>query len=926
MKYTIFIRIIWVVIFLNYQNLFLSAQCPEDVTMTATVTHSVGPSDGAFQITTNVVGATASDVTYVFEVVPLTPDASHPSPTDNPVINNLAPGTYNLLMKATCVHNNSKVISKTLTNLVVKGSYIKPSFTESKLTRGSFDVCPTGILAVNVKNGGSTFTCTIKEDPSGASLGEVPFTEQPGANGSRELVLNGNYPAGTYKLDIRDQYGQGREIYLTLAKLTQSNLPTIVPPATYVHERFRPAQDCSHIFFNYLGLYTSQFSNEDFKKYYEQGAFEISIAPTGETPHLWQTVIVPSPFHPAQLFNLTPYKIGDLQTKGLSVFVRLKNCPNISNERQIILRKPEFQHRGLSDQCEKYGWNIYEAKYSFYSLWCYPVILTLRENDKTGAVKGTYKIKSATDKVTIPVDYNKKWYVEANDGTNTWEATTIPERFVDYKKLPFQTFCNHWRKFYNLNTFSACLPLVVKMERESDGYAQSVQNVNNVTDFNYFGPTEERGNDKVSLPLEYGVDYRLKVYKADGTTLLWSAPTTFRQDAPSNKVRFNTWNHSSCGKHMGSLFLRFGEDGKEPPLRDAAGKIMMSYRILDSDGKEVPGNFFTYASYDGTTFSTTTAPMPPGTYTLEETNLSLPIGNACRVRQVNVTWEGWFDVQKFAFTSTTDCGKLRLKPQGEIIYKGVPYDGNKNTRFSIISGVDGGYTPKLQVKAGEVIELTQPGDYVLAIGDSRLTATCYLDTLHVHVQPLNFEVSRAHLKAYSCLNIPSSVGHIEVKGIKGKAPIIYELRQMDGVTVVKSEPDDISADGVAHFVAGVTGDQFMVYAKEACGQYFLEPVTVVSSKTMRLLPSTHIRACSHSTIRLQSTYELDTYEWKAPDGRIISTEHSFDIVDAQPSQSGRYHFTTKLRNCDYKLEADVDVLIQPCEVLVNPHLVSPVVH
>lgn len=883
MKYTIFIRIIWVVIFLNYQNLFLSAQCPEDVTMTATVTHSVGPSDGAFQITTNVVGATASDVTYVFEVVPLTPDASHPSPTDNPVINNLAPGTYNLLMKATCVHDNSKVISKTLTNLVVKGSYIKPSFTESKLTRGSFDVCPTGILAVNVKNGGSTFTCTIKEDPSGASLGEVPFTEQPGANGSRELVLNGNYPAGTYKLDIRDQYGQGREIYVTLAKLTQSNLPTIVPPATYVHERFRPAQDCSHIFFNYLGLYTSQFSNEDFKKYYEQGAFEISIAPTGETPHLWQTVIVPSPFHPTQLFDLTPYKIGDLQTKGLSVFVRLKNCPNISNERQIILRKPEFQHRGLSDQCEKYGWNIYEAKYSFYSLWCYPVTLTLRENDKTGAVKGTYKIKSATDNVTMLVDYTKKWYVEATDGVNTWEATTTPEQFVDYEILPRQTFCDHWRKFYNLNTFSACLPLVVKIERESDGYAQSVQHVNNVTDFNYFGPTEERGNDKVSLPLEYGVDYRLKVYKADGTTLLWSAPTTFRQDAPSNKVRFNTWNHSSCGKHMGSLFLRFGEDGKEPPLRDAAGKIMMSYRILDSDGKEVPGNFFTYASYDGTTFGTTTAPMPSGTYTLEETNLSLPIGNACRVRQVNVTWEGWFDVQKFAFTSTTDCGKLRLKPQGEIIYKGVPYDGNKNTRFSIISGVDGGYTPKLQVKAGEVIELTQPGDYVLAIGDSRLTATCYLDTLHVHVQPLNFEVSRAHLKAYSCLNIPSSVGHIEVKGIKGKAPIIYELRQMDGVTVVKSEPDDISADGVAHFVAGVTGDQFMVYAKEACGQYFLEPVTVVSSKTMRLLPSTHIRACPHSTIRLQSTYELDTYEWKAPDGRIISTEHTFDIVDAQPS-------------------------------------------
>jgi hypothetical protein len=926
MKYTFLIRMMGMLLFLVYHAFSLSAQCPNDVIMTATVTHSIGPSDGAFQITTNVVGATANEVTYVFEAIPLTPGASHPAPTDNPVINNLAPGRYNLLMKATCVNDYSKVISKTLTNLVVNGSYTLPSITESKLTRGSFDTCPTGIIAVNVKNGGSTFTCTLKNAPSGVSLGLVSFSTQPGTNGSQDFVLNGSYPAGTYKLDIRDQYGKGREMDITLAQLTQSNLPTIVPPATWVHERFTPAQDCDHISFNYLGLYTSQFSNEDFKKYYEQGEFEMAIAPTGETPHLWQKIIVPSPYSPAQHFDLTPYSLQDLHIKGLSVFVRLKNCIGINNECRIKLRKPIFEQSGSQSYCEKYGWNIYYEKFPFYRLWCYPVTLTLHENDKTGAVKGTYTITSATDKVTIPVDYNKKWYVEANDGTNTWEATTIPERFVDYVKLPRQTFCNHWRKFYNLNTFSACLPLVVKIERESDNYAQSVQTINSVTDFNYFGPTEERGYDKVSNPLEYGVDYRLKVYKADGTTLLWTAPTTFRQDVYSNKVQFSLWNPSPCGKHLGSMFLLFGEDGKEPPLRDAAGKMMMSYRMLDSQGKEIPGTFFTYTSYDGTTFSTTTTSMPPGTYILEETNLSLPIGDPCRVRQLSTTWDGMFDVKQFTYTSTTDCGKLQLKPQGKIIYKGVPYNDNKDTKFSIISGVIGGYSPNFRVKVGDVIELTQPGDYILGIGNDRLTSNCYLDTLHVHVLPLNFEVSRAHLKAYSCMNTLSSVGHIEVKGVKGKAPITYELREMDGVTVVKSAPDDISADGVAHFVAGVTGDQFMVYAKDACGLYFLEPVTVVSARGMRFLPSSAIRACPHSTIRLQSTYELDTYEWRAPDGRIISTEHTFDIVDAQTSQSGRYHFTTKLRNCDYKLEADVDVLIQPCEVLVNPHLVSPVVH
>ena len=922
MRQNIFIRIVWTLIFLLCHHLYLAAQCPADVTLTAKVTKSVGPSDGSFTITTAVVGANSSSVTYSFEAIPLTPGASHPAPTSTFVINNLAPGTYDLVMKATCVHDNDIVITKTLKNLVVQGDYVLPTISESKLKQGSFDNCPMGILAVNVQNGGSTFTCTIKSAPAGVALGEVAYSVLPGANKSYEYILNGTYPAGTYTIDVSDQYGKGREINITLEQLTVADLPTIALPATWMHERFNPSTDCNHILFNYLGLYAAQFSNEDFKKYYDQGEFEIAIAPTGEVPNRWQTVVVPSPYHPAQLFDITPYTIGELHTKGVSVFARLKNCPNVFNECKIKLRKPEFQHAGSQDQCEKYGWRIYEAKFLSYSLWCFPVTLTLREKNKTGNVVGTYTVNSAKDNVTMLVDYNQQWYVQATDGTNTWEATTTPERFVDYEKLPRQTFCDHWRKFYNLNTFSACVPLIVKIERESDGHAQSVQLIKKPTDFNYFGTTNNNSNDKASNPLEYGVDYRLKVYKADGTTLLWSAPTTFRQDARSDKFEFSRWNPSSCGKHMGSLFLRFGENGLEPPLRDSKGEIMVSYRILDSKGKEIPGTFNTYKSYTGTYFNTTTTPMPPGTYTLEETNLSLPIGDPCRVRLLSAKWEGAYDVQNFTYTSTTECGILRLKPQGKIMDKGVLLDGNKKTRFSILSGVAGGYTPKFLVKEGDIIELTKPGNYVLGIGDDRVSPTCYLDTLHVHVEPLNFEISRPHLKAYSCMNSSSSVGHIEVKGIKGKEPITYELRKMDGVTVVKSAPDDISSDGVAHFVAGVTGDQFMVYAKDACGQFFLEPVTVVSSQGMRIVPSDLIRVFHHSTVRLQSTYFFDTYEWRAPDGTIISTEQTFDLVDAHPSQSGLYHFTSKLRHCDYRIEADVNVQIHPYAVFVNPQLVS----
>lgn len=281
-----------------------------------------------------------------------------------------------------------------------------------------------------------------------------------------------------------------------------------------------------------------------------------------------------------------------------------------------------------------------------------------------------------------------------------------------------------------------------------------------------------------------------------------------------------------------------------------------------------------------------------------------------------------FDVKDFTYTSTTECGVLNLRPQGKIMDKGTVYDKNENTRFSIISGVKGGYTPNFLVKEGYPIELTKPGDYVLAIGTENMQPNCYLDTLHVHVQPLNFEVSRPHLKAYSCTNSATAEGHIEVKGIKGKEPITYELREMDGTTVVKSAPDDISPDGVAHFVAGVTGDKFMVYAKDACGQFFLEPVTVVSSQGMRIVPSDLIRVFHHSTVRLQSTYFFDTYEWRAPDGTIISTEQTFDLVDAHPSQSGLYHFSSKLRHCDYRIEADVNVQIHPYAVFVNPQLVS----
>ena len=513
MRQNIFIRIVWTLIFLLCHHLYLAAQCPADVTLTAKVTKSVGPSDGSFTITTAVVGANSSSVTYSFEAIPLTPGASHPAPTSTFVINNLAPGTYDLVMKATCVHDNDIVITKTLKNLVVQGDYVLPTISESKLKQGSFDNCPMGILAVNVQNGGSTFTCTIKSAPAGVALGEVAYSVLPGANKSYEYILNGTYPAGTYTIDVSDQYGKGREINITLEQLTVADLPTIALPATWVHESFLPGPDCNHIYFRHIGQYNYQLTKEDFKKYYDKGEFEMAIAPTGKTPVHWAPITIPSIFHPEQLFDISPYTISDLHTHGISVFVRLKNCPTISNERQLKLSKPSFQHVGSQAQCEKYGWRIYEPNFRFQGLWCYPVTLTLHENSKTGPVVGTYTINSINDAVTMPVDYNKTWYVEASDGTNTWEAITFPERFVDYVKLQRQTFCNGWRKFYNLNTFAACVPLVIKIERESDGYAQSVQLIKNRTDFNYFGPSDTRGFDKVSDILEYGVDIASKSTK-----------------------------------------------------------------------------------------------------------------------------------------------------------------------------------------------------------------------------------------------------------------------------------------------------------------------------------------------------------------------------------------------------------------------------
>ena len=67
-----------------------------------------------------------------------------------------------------------------------------------------------------------------------------------------------------------------------------------------------------------------------------------------------------------------------------------------------------------------------------------------------------------------------------------------------------------------------------------------------------------------------------------------------------------------------------------------------------------------------------------------------------------------FDVKDFTYTSTTECGVLSLRPQGKIMDKGTVYEKNENTRFSIISGVKGGYTPNFLVKEGYPIELTKP--------------------------------------------------------------------------------------------------------------------------------------------------------------------------------------------------------------------------
>ncbi|MDR2953577.1 MAG: hypothetical protein LBV43_00675, partial [Prevotella sp.] len=84
------------------------------------------------------------------------------NPQSDNVLRNIPPGTYELTVRAFCTVDSEYSTVKSISNLVVGGTYKVPEVSfDSDNSRKSYQECGTGIIALNVTNGNWAYTFTI---------------------------------------------------------------------------------------------------------------------------------------------------------------------------------------------------------------------------------------------------------------------------------------------------------------------------------------------------------------------------------------------------------------------------------------------------------------------------------------------------------------------------------------------------------------------------------------------------------------------------------------------------------------------------------------------------------------------------------------------------------------------------------------------
>lgn len=781
------------------------------------------------------------------------------NPQSDRVLRNIPPGTYQLTVRAFCKVSSEYDVVKTVSNLVVGGTYKVPeaSFNPSS-SRKSYEGCNTGIIALNVINGSGNFTFTITSAPAGVATGIVTPTK----SGTIYTFPAQNYPSGDYTVQVEDGCYTAVHSF-TLGQV--SGFPTFY----YVSSSgFRPDLENTQSSCNYVGWYAYSDminTNSDFQRYSRDGMYEIGAAPAGQMPTSWTDWNINGG---TVFLNIFPYNISNFyNANSIQIYTRVKGCSTAYATFTTNIKKASFNSTVRDRNCDNYTYNI-RPWYDYDGVLCYPLKLKVQKASNLEVVYENSNWSYATntnDAVTL--DYDVTYRITFTDQNGTEITTNVNNN----RNVIFTTNklnCDSYQLGYYLPTGThKCIPVKVTITDPQNNVVCTDSLTNTITTY--------------SCPLEYNKLYTFKAVYADGYTYTYTSniastlPTSYTLTATSvydNKCMVNRSALYISGNRTWPIGTTFTITGP-------SGYVSQNVTVTTtSSGYYMPAT-----------------DLPPGTYTLT-------VNHGCGspvVTTANLT--GIYNYKDFSYSTQTTCSGQRITPTGTMTYKGNPI-----TAYYRLTSGPTGYDKSVITQGGSFV-LSTPGTYKLGILSENSTSGCVIKDTTIVYAAASLALDPSASSAYVCVD--GSIGNISVKAINGVAPYTYELWNKNNTA--KVGVSDITTSGVGTFTYGQADSTYTVRMKDQCGNMFSQQITLTNLQTARVVYVSSDPTCTGSTIQLRCiTLGNTSYNWTGPNGFTSSSQNPV-ITNAKTNMTGWYKVSVMPEFCGSMKVDSVYVTVTP---------------
>lgn len=841
---------------------------------------------------------------------------------------NVSPGTYKVVVLSKKKGEPDTTYENTLTGIVVPGTYspliIGQNQTESQ---EMYAGCGAGQIVVNVRGGRPPYKARFSMGP--ANLMNHVFTHGDTYNGvtcsidetNGRITFTGIPMQANYNVQVSDacDYGNTTGVF---RMNTLSAFPRFNEEGNMVYSGF-PDLDalnaqvsCTHPMFR-LQLNDATKANPSLMHLIRDGKFEVAVAPAGQQPTTWTDMGT----NLSENFVVMPLgnnlRVTDYYGQDLTFYVRHKECTNAVQSFPTRIPKPSFTNPFDQNASRVFYGECGKAMLQFTTsvgsdrntrrFFCYPLTVTVRENNSTGTIVGTKTLNKFNETVEIRdllVNQSRTYYYEVVDANNF--SLQSGSAMLNWRGVNAEPSYNcdgrTYRYSYLNNTLAGC------------NYTSQWHEMNNGVRGAKVGDLIDHSvrSEQWSPILDMTKSYRLEFYRNGNT----------------NEMSFRDYDPQTYPAPVVTLARR-------NPCGESQG-INISYPGTMSDVKielyENDNVIFTWNKAAGKRggFYITRNLIPGATHKFVSTE------GDC-VKEFPLDLDNRYTIRDFQMTTSGDCNtQMQIVPQGTLYFgKNVDTQG---AWFKIISGPAGGATATA-VRAGQPIELSEQGKYVLgAFADPSTCDNSLVATLPLEFSKEDISVDINNTTAYSCKGDATGYdGNIFITLNGGLKPYKkVELWDEAGTTQLTPQRDGkplaftLRSDGSYHMPFGVLHTTYTVKFEDACGRTGAHKVTVVNVSQLVAGRNDQGSICEGSTIHLIG-HPFGTYKWYRPGvdytkepNNIFSTLQNPVIENASLRDGGRYTVVFQPEFCDDFVPAYPTITVNNCFAPVNPHLMNKV--